>query len=162
MSGTYGITTGKVALAANTTTYLFGVVSGSATVDGVLTRLHVTMDSAAPATGVLLELFRATGGIPTGTAFVGQNGSGVPNNLSQASRTNSQMASAWVAPMTVTPTGLTVIEAWLYSPMAGGKDDDPLSREFYMPAGTTNWFGLRATTPAGVAPNCLANARWAE
>ena len=155
MSGVYGLT-GTAALSASTTTYLWGVISGSATSDGVITWFDVTMNAGTPATGCLVELFRCTGGGPTGTTYTA-------NKLSSDAQTGTGMLSCWVAPITGnTNTGLVTIKQWYLSPTGGTLIQYPLSREDYIIAGTTNWFGARITTPSGVTPNIAFNVSWNE
>jgi hypothetical protein len=145
-----------VALPAATTTYLCGVVSGSATQDAAITWLDVTFDAGTPAQGIKIELVRFTGGIPTGTSYT-------PNRLSgDAQATASAMASAWVAPLTATPTGPTVIKTWCAQPGGGVLIQSPLKREDNMPAGASNWVAVRVTTASGVSPNCAFNLSWDE
>lgn len=158
MAGVYGIHGRVTPLSANATTYLWGLVSGAASSDGVLTWFDVTMDAAAPAQGCYVELFRATGGIPTGTAYSG----GVADRMSSDSQTASGLASFWVPPVTVTPTGLTVLRHWYLPPTGGVLIQYPLGREDYLLAGATQWTGTRITTPAGVTPNCAFNITWNE
>jgi hypothetical protein len=152
----YGIT-GFLALAANTANQVIcGVVSGSAGTDGAVTWLDITMDAAAPAQGVKIELFRATGGIPTLTSYT-------PNRLSaDAQALATGMASAWVPPVTATPTGVTVIKTWYVNPAGGLLAQWPLKREDYMPAATTDWIGVRASTVTGVSPDLAFNFSWDE
>lgn len=150
----YGIT-GSASLSANATTILWGVVSGSATSDSALTWMDVTFNAASSALGIQVQLFRATGGIPTLTPYT-------PNKLSPDAQPASGIGSAWVTPITATPTGVTVIENWFYNPAGGTLIQWPLSREEYMPAGTTNWMGLQVITPVGVSPSVAYNAKWNE
>lgn len=152
----FGIT-GSLALAANTANQvLFGVVSGAANQDGATTWLDVTMDAAVPAQGVKVELFRATGGIPTLTTYT-------PNRLSADGQgVASGMASVWVPPITATPSGVTVIKTWYASPAGGLLVQWPLKREDYMLFGTTVWVGVRASTAAGVSPDLAFNFSWDE
>lgn len=152
--GIYGLT-GSAALSANATTILWGIVSGAATSDGSLTWLDVTFNAASSAVGIQVQLFRATGGIPTATSYTA-------NKLSPDAQTSSGMASVWVTPITATPTGVTIIENWFYNPTGGTLIQWPLSREEYMIAGTTNWMGLQVITPAGVSPSVAYNAKWLE
>jgi hypothetical protein len=76
------------------------------------------------------------------------------------------MASAWTSTgstaVTATPTGVTVVRTWYVSPASGLLTQWSLSREVYMPAGSTNWVGLRISTPSGVSPDVAYNAAWAE
>jgi len=152
----YGIT-GSLALTANTANQvIFGVVSGAATAEGAITWLDITMDAAVPAQGVKAELFRATGGIPTLTSYT-------VNKLSQdAQNAVTGMATAWVPPITATPTGVTVTATWYLPPTGGALIQSPLKREDYMPPGTTVWTGVRLSTAAGVSPNCAFNFKWDE
>jgi hypothetical protein len=152
----YGIT-GSLALVANTASQvLCGVVSGGTKADGEICWLDVTMDAATAAQGVKIQLFRATGGIPTGTTYA-------INALNAAAQARaSQMASAWVPPVTVTPTGLTVVKTWYLPPSGGVLIQEPLSREDYIIPGTTAWAGLQASTAAGVSPNLAFNLSWDE
>lgn len=155
MGAIYGIT-GSLALAANTANQVvFGVVSGSVTTDAILTWLDVTMDAATPAQGVKAELVRYTGGIPTGTTYT-------PNRLSAAAQSVAASMSAWVPPITATPTGPTVTKTWYLPPTGGVLIQWPLSREDYLLAGVTVWTGLRVSTPAGVSPNLAFNVSWHE
>lgn len=151
----YGLT-GTAALSAATTTYLCGVVSGSATSDAVIVWLDITFDAAVPAQGIKAELFRATGGIPTATSYTA-------NKLSGDAQTASGMAAnCWVTPITATPTGVTTIKQWYLPPTGGVLIQEPLGREDYMSAGTTVWSGVRVTTVSGVSPNCAYNLSWNE
>lgn len=156
--GVYGIHGRVTPLTANATTYLWGLVSGAAASDGVLTWFDVTMDAAAAGAGCYVELFRATGGIPTLTSY----NAGVADKLSGDAQTVSGLASFWVPPVTVTPTGLSVIRHWYLPPTGGVLIQYPLSREDYLPPGTTVWTGARITTPPGVSPDCAFNVAWAE
>lgn len=153
----YGIT-GSLALAANTANQVIcGVVSGSATAEGGMTWLDITCDAAVPAQGVKVELFRATGGIPTLTQYT------TISKISQDSQNAvSGMASAWVPPVTATPTGLIPVKTWYVSPAGGLLVQWPLKREFYMPPGTTVWTGVRVSTAAGVSPDLAFNLDWDE
>lgn len=156
MGSVYGITS-SLALVANTANQVvFGVVSGSATVDGNIVWLDVTMDGSTPAQGVKCELFRATGGIPTLTTTT-------PSKMSASSQnTASGMASAWIPPITATPTGVTVTRTWYLPPTGGALVQWPLAREDYLLFGTTVWTGLRVSTAAGVSPNLAFNFMWSE
>jgi len=158
VSGVYGITGRVTPLTANATTYLWGLVSGSSSGDGLLTWFDVTMDSGSVGQGCYVELFRATGGIPTATAYNSQ----VANKLSSDAQTVSGLASFWVPPVTVTPTGLQTIKNWYLPPGGGVLIQYPMSREDYLPAGTTQWTGARITTPSGVSPDCAFNVAWNE
>ena len=153
----YGIT-GSLALVANTANQVIcGVVSGTATTEGTASWLDITCDAAVPAQGVKVELFRATGGIPTLTQYT------TINRISQdAQNVASGMASAWVPPITATPTGVTAVKTWYISPAGGLLVQWPLKREFYMPPGTTVWTGVRISTVTGVSPNCAFNFDWDE
>jgi hypothetical protein len=153
--------------AANTANQiLWGVVSGSAVTDGVLYLADCTFDSASLGAGVKIELFRATGGIPTNFA-VGTSAApwGINKETSDAQAASS-MASAWgsqgSSPVTATPTGLVVFRSWYVSPASGFLTQWSLNREVYMPAGTTDWIGLRISTPSGVSPNVAYNAAWSD
>jgi hypothetical protein len=153
----FGIT-GFLTLAANTSSQVIcGVVSGGASTDATATWLDITMDAPVPAQGVRIELFRATGGIPTLTSYT-------PNKLSADAQGQaaSGMASAWVPPVTATPTGVTVIKTWYVNPAGGLLVQWPLKREDYMPPGTTQWIGVRASTVTGVSPDLAFNFSWDE
>jgi hypothetical protein len=147
--------TGSAALSASATTILWGVVSGSTTVAGAITWLDVTFNAATSAQGIQVQLFRATGGIPTLTSYTA-------NKLSADAQPASKMASAWVTPVTATPTGQVIIENWYFNPAGGSLIQWPLNREEYMPAGTTNWVGLQVITPSGVSPSVAYNVKWNE
>lgn len=150
----FGIT-GSLALAANTANQvIFGVV-GNATTDASATWLDITCDAAAPAQGIQVQLFRATGGPPTGTTYT-------PNKLSGDAQIVSGMTSAWVPPITATPTGVTPIKTWYASPAGGLLVQYPLKREDYMPAAAASWVGVRVSTVTGVSPNLAFNFSWDE
>jgi hypothetical protein len=156
----YSLTGTLVPAAANTANQiLWGAVSGAAGVDAMLYLADVTFDSANLGAGVQIQLFRATGGIPTATTYT-------PNKETADAQTASGMASAWTSTgstaVTATPTGVTVVRTWYVSPASGLLTQWSLSREVYMPAGSTNWVGLRISTPSGVSPDVAYNAAWAE
>lgn len=152
--GTYGLT-GSAALTAAATTYLFGVVQ-TATADGVVTSFDVTFDAGTFGQGIKLELFRATGGIPSATTFT-------PLRINGGAQARaSQQASAWIAPITATPTGLTVARTWYVPNTSGQAIQLPLGREIFMIPGATNWIGARVVTPAAINPNVAFNFEWDE
>lgn len=154
MSSVYGLT-GSFATAANTANqYLFGVV-GTATVDGRAVWLDVTFDNATSAQGIQIQLFRATGGIPTLTSYT-------PNRMTAGSQNAASQTTAWITPVTVTPSGLTVIRTWYYNPAGGAMMQWPLSREDYLIPAANSWMGARISTPASVSPNCAYNFAWEE
>jgi hypothetical protein len=149
--------TGSAALSASATTILWGVVSGSANADASLTWADITFNSASPAQGILVQLFRATGGIPTLTSYTANRGS------ADAQQTASNMAAnCWVTPITATPTGQVVVDQWYVNPAAGVSLQWPLGREDYMLPGSTVWTGMQVVTPSGVSPSVAYNAKWNE
>jgi hypothetical protein len=152
--GLYGLT-GSAALSAATTTYLFGVV-GAATADGETNSVDISFDAGTLGQGIKVELFRATGGIPTATTYTALRLNG------EAQARASNMASVWVAPVTTTPTGLTVIKTWYVPNTSGQLVQLPHAKGHYIIPAANNWMGLRVVTPSGVNPNCGFNADWNE
>jgi len=154
MASIYGLT-GSLALTANTANQVVcGLVAGSGT-DGLLVWLDVTMDAAVPAQGVKLQLVRYTGGIPTLTSYT-------PNRMSAQAQNTASTMTAWVPPVTATPTGPTVVRTWYLQPAGGTLIQWPLGREDYLIAGATQWLAVVASTPAGVSPDLAVNLMWEE
>ena len=156
MGAVYGIT-GSLTLTANTANQLvLGIVSAGSTSDAVLTWLDVTMDSATPAQGVKIELVRYTAGPPTNTTYT-------PNKLSAAAQSVAASFIAWIPPITPgANTGPVPTKTWYLPPTGGVLVQYPLSREDYLLPGSAVWTGLRASTPAGVAPDLAFNLSWVE
>jgi hypothetical protein len=151
----FGIT-GSFATVANTANQVvFGIVSGGANTDGVITWLDVTFDAAASAAGIKVQLARNATNIPTLTSYT-------PNKLSAASQGTASAFSAFIPPITQSGGTFVPVKTWYFNPAAGVLIQYPLSREDYLLPGSTVWTALLVSTPAGVSPNCAFNCSWVE
>ncbi len=149
----FTVTTGKITLTASATKSL--ILLDPVTNEAVLSQISISLDGSAAATGVQIDLYRATTyGSPAGTTGMGNK----LDPITQAATTTALTA------LTTEPTTVAVLDSWMVQPFGGLLVVQfPLGREPKMQAATANTaLGIRYTTASGVTPDCVATLYFVE
>jgi hypothetical protein len=151
-------TTGKltpIALVASTTAKTLLAVTAGSTDPLDLVEWGCTFDGAALGAGIEMELMETTNVAPTGGTAVTPTNYTDPNAVAS----NSTAMFGPTAEGTIVAT-CRVFDACLVDQVSGYFKQFPLGERPQVKAG--NVLRIRYSTPAGVAPNCLCYAIWAE
>lgn len=145
MAASFDIPSGKITLTAAATKSL--LLLNPVTNEAKITEISVSLDAAAAAAGVAIDLYIVTSiGSPAGTSVT-------PGNINPTQQAATTTA---LAALSAEPTTVVVRKTWAIQPIGGLMVYQlPLGREYTLAAAGARW-GLRYTTAAAVTPDCWA------